>query len=160
MGSLYPFANQDRGEEGGIGGGQDNPDPWLAWVALGGDSCQVQSDRQTLEEQPSLPVSVHTRSQAGGDGQRAHPPPQLVQIGLGSEVPCKKHLGAKAQIKGRWPSSKTGTGIPAESSQRVRAGPSLQLCTDHPSPCWGCSLAQWLWGFTGTQGHSPRQFGP
>lgn len=30
---------------------------------------------QTLEEQTSLPVSVHTTSQAGGDGQGHAPPP-------------------------------------------------------------------------------------
>lgn len=89
MGSLHPSANQDRGGEGGTGGGQDNPDPWLAWVALGGDSCRVQSDGQTLEEQTSLPVSVHTTSQAGGDGQRARTTPPLLQIGLGSEVPSR-----------------------------------------------------------------------
>lgn len=74
--------------------------------------------------------------------------PQLVPIGLGSEVPRKRHLGAKAQMKGRWPGSKTGTGTPAESSQRVRAGPSLQLCTDYPSP------------FTGTQGTVLDSLGP
>lgn len=75
MGSLHPSAKQDRGREGGTGGGQDNPDPWLGWAALGGDSCRVQSDGQTLEEQTSLPVSVHTMSQAGGDGQGQAPLP-------------------------------------------------------------------------------------
>lgn len=49
----------------------------LPMAGLGGPGkgqLRVQSDGQALEEQPSLPVSVHTRSQAGGDGQRTRPP--------------------------------------------------------------------------------------
>ena len=91
MGSLHPSANQDRGGEGGIGGGQDNPDSWLAWVALGRDSCRVQSDGQALEEQPSLPLSVHTRSQVGGDGQRARPP-----------LLCQSAWAVRSHARGIW----------------------------------------------------------